>query len=201
MENSPRTAPDFSRPIAALKACHERLRSQCAALRELVGNVRDLGSDAQSQQAAAGVMRYFDTAARHHHADEEEDLLPRMVAAASMGRGLRLTRLVADSRADVRAEAATSIAELGTPSILNSCASALPDSFQDVLLTFDQNQVAAGLLLDLEPSDAVVVVKITGKNANGQNFKGFDLLRVLHLTTPTPSSGPPPPQPPKPSLK
>ena len=96
MENSPRTAPDFSRPIAALKACHERLRSQCAVLRELVGRVRDLGSDAQAQQAAAGVMRYFDTAARHHHADEEEDLLPRMVAAASMGRGLRLTRLVAD---------------------------------------------------------------------------------------------------------
>ena len=96
MESSPRTAPDFSRPIAALKACHERLRSQCAALRELVGHVRDSGSDAQAQQAAAGVVRYFDTAARHHHADEEEDLLPRMVAAASMGRGLRLTRLVAD---------------------------------------------------------------------------------------------------------
>ena len=96
MESSPRTAPDFSRPIAALKACHERLRSQCAALRELMDRVRELGCDAQAQQAAAGVVRYFDTAARHHHADEEEDLLPRMVAAASMGRGLRLTRLVAD---------------------------------------------------------------------------------------------------------
>jgi len=96
MANAPRTAPDFSRPIEALKACHERLRSQCAALRELVDHVRVSGCDAQAQQAAAGVMRYFDTAARHHHADEEEDLLPRMVAAASMGRGLRLTRLVAD---------------------------------------------------------------------------------------------------------
>jgi len=89
-------APDFSRPIEALKACHERLQSQCAALRELMDRVRELGCDAQAQQLAAGVMRYFDTAARHHHADEEEDLLPRMMAAASMDRGLRLRRIVAD---------------------------------------------------------------------------------------------------------
>jgi len=96
MTDSSRAAPDFSRPIEALKACHERLRSQCAALRRLVDHVRDVGYDAQAQQAAAGVMRYFDSAARHHHADEEEDLLPRMMAQASMDRGLRLTRLVAD---------------------------------------------------------------------------------------------------------
>ncbi len=96
MAKSIRTSPDFSHPIEALKACHERLRSQCAALRELVGRIRESGCDAEAQQAAAGVMRYFDTAARHHHADEEEDLLPRMVAEASMDRGLRLTRLVAD---------------------------------------------------------------------------------------------------------
>jgi len=96
MESSPRTAPDFSRPIAALKACHERLRSQCAALLLLVENIRFPGCDAQAQPAAAVIMLYFDTAARHHHADEEEDLLPRMLATASMDRGLRLKRLVAD---------------------------------------------------------------------------------------------------------
>jgi len=96
MANSSRTAPDFSRPIEALKACHERLRSQCAALRQLVDHIRDVGCDAQAQQAAAGVMRYFDMPARHHHADEEEDLLPRMLAAASLGRASTLTRLVAD---------------------------------------------------------------------------------------------------------
>jgi hypothetical protein len=83
MADSSRAAPDFSRPIEALKACHERLRSQCAALRQLVDHVKDVGYDAQAQQAA-GVMRYFDSAARHHHADEEEDLLPRMMAQASM---------------------------------------------------------------------------------------------------------------------
>ena len=95
MAKTSRTTPDFSRPIEALKACHERLQSQCAALRGLVDQIGDPGCDAQAQQAA-GVMRYFDTAARHHHADEEEDLLPRMMAQASMDRGLRLTRLVAD---------------------------------------------------------------------------------------------------------
>jgi len=95
MADSSRAAPDFSRPIEALRACHERLRSQCTALRQLVNHVREVGYDAQAQQAA-GVLRYFDTAARHHHADEEEDLLPRMMAQASMDRGLRLTRLVAD---------------------------------------------------------------------------------------------------------
>ena len=94
------------------------------------------------------------------------------------------------------------IVELGTPSIINSCASAAADTFQDVLMTFDQNQVAAALLLDQEPTDGIVVVKITGKDANGKNFKGFDLIRVLHLVTPTPSTGGGPPlQPPQASLK
>lgn len=96
MPNPLRTAPDFSRPIEALKACHERLQSQCAELSKLADRVRNIGCDAQAQQAASGVMRYFDTAARHHHADEEQDLLPRMVAAATPVRGSRLSRLAAD---------------------------------------------------------------------------------------------------------
>ena len=94
------------------------------------------------------------------------------------------------------------IVELGTPSIINNCASAAADSFQDVLMTFDQNQVAAALLLDQEPTDGIVVVKVTGKDVNGKNFKGFDLIRVLHLVTPTPNTGGGPPlQPPQASLK
>lgn len=96
MSDSPRKAPDFSRPLEALKACHERLRSECGTLRKLVEHMQDRGCDEQARQSASNVMRYFDTAARHHHADEEEDLLPRMVAAATRGRGSSLTRLVAD---------------------------------------------------------------------------------------------------------
>ena len=48
-------------------------------------------------------MRYFDTAARHHHADEEEDLLPRMMSAATIGRGSKLTRMIADIANEHRA--------------------------------------------------------------------------------------------------
>lgn len=96
MSEFPQSAPDFSRPIEALKACHERILSQCGSLRRLVAHMQDHGCDEQARQAAGAVMRYFETAARHHHADEEEDLLPRMMAAATLGRGSKLTRLIAD---------------------------------------------------------------------------------------------------------
>ncbi len=42
---------------------------------------RDHGADAQAQQAATAVIRYFDSAARQHHEDEEQDLLPAMIEA------------------------------------------------------------------------------------------------------------------------
>jgi hemerythrin-like domain-containing protein len=87
---------DFSKPFDTLKACHVRIRSECDKLRGLAERVKDNGCDDEARQLAAALMRYFDTAARFHHEDEEEDLLPRMVAAATMGRGSRLTRLVAE---------------------------------------------------------------------------------------------------------
>ena len=65
------------------------------------------GCDLQARQAAAAVMRYFETAARHHHEDEEDDLLPRMMSAATMSRGSRLTRLVADVATEHREMART----------------------------------------------------------------------------------------------
>lgn len=89
-------APDFSQPLQALKACHERIKSQCQTLLNLVEHLNHHGCDEQARKAAAGIMRYFDTAARHHHEDEENDLLPRMMAAATLGRGTSLTRMVAD---------------------------------------------------------------------------------------------------------
>ena len=96
MSGFPAPAPDFTRPLEALKACHARIRAQCDTLGRLVDHMSGHGCDAEARQAAAAVMRYFDTAARAHHEDEEEDLLPRMVAAATLSRGSRLTRLVAD---------------------------------------------------------------------------------------------------------
>lgn len=87
---------DFSRPIDSLKTCHVRIRSECGKLRDLAERVKDGQCDEEARTVAAALMRYFDTAARFHHEDEEEDLLPRMMAAATIGRGSRLTRMVAD---------------------------------------------------------------------------------------------------------
>jgi hemerythrin-like domain-containing protein len=103
MSDLPKAAPDFSQPIAALKACHERIRAQCDTLRRLLEHIKGKGCDAEARAAAAAIMRYFDTAARHHHADEEEDLLPHMMAAATVGRGSRLTRMIADIANEHRA--------------------------------------------------------------------------------------------------
>ena len=105
MSDLPKAAPDFSQPIAALKACHERIRAQCDTLRRLLEHMKGNGCDGDARAAAANIMRYFDTAARHHHADEEEDLLPRMMAAATIGRGTRLTRMIADIANEHRAMA------------------------------------------------------------------------------------------------
>ena len=82
--------------MAVLKACHERMRTECEKLRQLVEHVQQHGCDDQARQTAASVIRYFDTAARTHHEDEEEDLLPRMMAAQTMSRGASLTRMIAD---------------------------------------------------------------------------------------------------------
>lgn len=96
MSELPGTAPDFSQPLQLLRACHERIRSQCDTLRRLAEHLRKNGCDGQARQAAANIMRYFETAGRDHHADEEENLLPHMVVAATLGGGGGLTRLVAD---------------------------------------------------------------------------------------------------------
>lgn len=95
-EGRTRGSQDFSQPMVTLKSCHERIRKECEALRALVERVKVHGSDEQARQAAASVIRYFDTAARVHHQDEEEDLLPRVMSAATLSRGSSLTRLVAD---------------------------------------------------------------------------------------------------------
>lgn len=82
----------------------------------------------------------------------------------------------------------TNVVELGTPSIINSCASSAPDSFLDVQMTYDHNAVIANFMLDQEMGDAIVVVEVTGKDVNGVKFRSYDLLRVKHLA----GSGPPP---------
>jgi len=93
---SPPRNTDFSNPLEALKICHARIRVECGKLRVLSERVTGSDYADETRQSAAALMRYFDTAARFHHQDEEEDLLPRMMVAATMGRGSRLTRMVAE---------------------------------------------------------------------------------------------------------
>ncbi|AIY43480.1 Pyridoxamine 5'-phosphate oxidase [Collimonas arenae] len=76
-------APDFSQPIAVLKHCHDKIRKQLGTLQNLLEHISQHGSDAQAQQAADSVMRYFNQAAPHHHADEEVDLLPMLSVTAT----------------------------------------------------------------------------------------------------------------------
>lgn len=93
---------DFEHPFEMLKACHERIKAQCETLRRLAAHLPTHGSDAQAQQAASNVMRYFDGAGRHHHEDEEEDLFPRMIAAAHGQNVERLALLVSELQREHR---------------------------------------------------------------------------------------------------
>ena len=69
-------AADFDHPLEMLSACHERVLDRVETLERLAEHLPAHGSDEQARQAAANVMRYFDTAGEHHHEDEERDLFP-----------------------------------------------------------------------------------------------------------------------------
>ncbi len=77
----PGTSPaaGFDAPLDMLSACHGRIEKQCSTLRRLAPHLAEHGADADARQAAANVMRYFDTAGRDHHADEEQDLFPALL--------------------------------------------------------------------------------------------------------------------------
>ena len=71
-----RPAPTFDEPLEMLAACHERIEAQLCTLEKLVEHVATRGADQPAREAAAQVMRYFDTAGTNHHRDEDEDVFP-----------------------------------------------------------------------------------------------------------------------------
>jgi len=101
-ETTPKESADFSRPIAVLKSCHELIRLQCDALRQLSDHLSRHGPDDEARRTALDVVRHLDRVARLHNQDEEQDLLPRMVAASTMSRGSVLTQMVAETVAGHR---------------------------------------------------------------------------------------------------
>ena len=83
-------AADFDHPLEMLKACHERMRTQCDTLRRLAAHLSAHRCDDPARQAVTNVIRFFGSAGRHHHEDEESDLFPAMIAAAT---GLNTERI------------------------------------------------------------------------------------------------------------
>lgn len=70
----------FEQPFEMLHACHERVQQRLALLPRLEAHLVHHGADAQAQDAAADLLRYFDRAAPLHHQDEELHVLPRLRA-------------------------------------------------------------------------------------------------------------------------
>jgi hemerythrin-like domain-containing protein len=66
----------FDEPFEMLEACHQRVERMLGLIERLGAHLRQHGADAQAQQAARDVLRYFDLAAPHHHEDEERHVLP-----------------------------------------------------------------------------------------------------------------------------
>lgn len=70
----------FEAPFDMLEACHERVERTLNLLVRLQQHVLTQGRDAQAQQAAQDILRYFDLAAPLHHQDEELHVFPPLLA-------------------------------------------------------------------------------------------------------------------------
>lgn len=95
-------AVGFEVPLEMLAACHGRVQAQCATLLRLAAHLTTHGADRQAQDAAAAVMRYFDTSAVHHHADEEVDLFPALIESMAGSDAVCLRELTASLTAEHR---------------------------------------------------------------------------------------------------
>lgn len=79
--NQEEAVPTFDHPIEMLHACHGKILRQCETLKKLSIHLEENGCDEAAQQAAQGILRYFDTAGMFHHQDEELDLFPALRAS------------------------------------------------------------------------------------------------------------------------
>ena len=91
--------PDFDHPLEMLAACHDRIEDRCELLHRLAAHLAAQGCDQQASQAAASILRYFDTAGAHHHEDEERDLFPALIAKDAGASSALVAALLADHAA------------------------------------------------------------------------------------------------------
>lgn len=73
-------APSIDDPIELLQACHDKVRRFAGLTLRLRAHLAERGPDAQAQEAARSILRYFDMAAPLHHDDEDLDLFPALRA-------------------------------------------------------------------------------------------------------------------------
>ena len=98
----PSPGAGFEVPLEMLAACHLRVEQQTARLQRLALHVPRHGADADARVAAAGSLRYFDTAARHHQDDEEIDLFPALIESMAGSEAVCLRDMVASLTSDHR---------------------------------------------------------------------------------------------------
>lgn len=72
--------PAEERPLELLYACHEKVRRFTALAVRLAAHVAARGADAEAQEAASNILRYFEQALPLHHVDEEADVFPALHA-------------------------------------------------------------------------------------------------------------------------
>lgn len=94
----PTPGAGFDQPFELLAACHDRVRRTLGLMQRLRSHLDTHGADAQAQQAARDVMRYFDIAAPAHHEDEERHVFPALLAADAAGHGPLVARLQDEHR-------------------------------------------------------------------------------------------------------
>ena len=92
--------PGLDAPLEILSACHGRIHARLETLDRLLRWLPEHGADDDARKAAAGVMRYFDTAGVNHHRDEEVDLFPRLIARVPVGSRAHVRSLVEWSKED-----------------------------------------------------------------------------------------------------
>jgi hemerythrin-like domain-containing protein len=71
--------PGFDDPLGVLRACHERMLSNCDTLQKLPPHIAAHGVDDEARRAINRIVTYFSTSAVHHHQDEEQDLFPLLI--------------------------------------------------------------------------------------------------------------------------
>ena len=91
-------AVGFEQPYEMLGACHERVQRSLDLLGRVIDYIDRQGHDAQTQSAAADVLRYFDLAAPLHHQDEELHIFPRLLAQGDTTQRATVQRLQAEHR-------------------------------------------------------------------------------------------------------